>query len=207
GALARLAQLARDFLGENFKLTMPTHEGDAALILNWLRSGTKAESSKTQREYLRDICGPATGFLTFVCSKPLGQVTRQDVQNYRDALKALIIPATTRRAEHQLTVGSQRRMLASVKGLLTHANGIGYTPFNSGKGVGLPSLPESKRDKALSQSQSVKMLVTAQHRAEATETEKRAKTRQRDYLLNKLFYLTGGPDLEGPGPSRRGHLA
>jgi integrase len=46
--------------------------------------------------------------------------------------------------------------------------------------------------KDLSQSQSMKMLVTAQGRAEATETEKRAKTRRRDYLLNKLLYLTGG---------------
>jgi hypothetical protein len=56
----------------------------------------------------------------------------------------------------------------------------------------LPSLPESKRDKALSQSQSMKALVTAQARAEATETEKRAKTRWRDYLLNKQLYVTGG---------------
>src|SRR5262249_1839892 len=61
-----------------------------------------------------------------------------------------------------------------------------------GKGISLPTLPESKRDKALSQSQSMKMLLTAQHRAEATETEKRAVTRRRDYLLNKLLYLTGG---------------
>jgi site-specific recombinase XerD len=59
-------------------------------------------------------------------------------------------------------------------------------------GAALPSLPESKRDKALSQSQSMKMLVKAQARAEATETEKRAVTRRREYLLNKLLYLTGG---------------
>jgi hypothetical protein len=32
----------------------------------------------------------------------------------------------------------------------------------------------------------MKMLVTAQNRAEATETEKRAKTRWRDYLLNEV---------------------
>jgi integrase/recombinase XerD len=152
----------------------------------------KAESPKTQREYLRDVCGPTTGFLTFVGAKPLAAVSRQDVQNYRDALKAVVIPATARRAEHSLAASSQTRMLASVKGLLTHANGIGYTPFNPGKGVALPALPESKRDKALSQSQSMKMLLTAQNRAEATETEKRAKTRRRDYLLNKLLYLTGG---------------
>jgi integrase len=71
-------------------------------------------------------------------------------------------------------------------------NYIGYTPFNPGKGVALPALPESKRDKALSQSQSMKTLVTAQARAESTETEKRAVTRRRDYLLNKPLYLTGG---------------
>lgn len=192
GAMERLARLARELLGENFRPTMPATEGHAAVILDWLRSGTKAESPKTQREYLRDVCGPATGFLTFVGAKPLAVVTRQDVQNYRDALKTVVIPATARRAEHSLAQSSQLRMLASVKGLLTHANGVGYTPFNPGKGVALPSLPESKRDKALSQSQSMKMLVTAQNRAEATETEKRAKTRRRDYLLNKLLYLTGG---------------
>ena len=61
-------------------------------------------------------------------------------------------------------------MLACVKGLLAHANGIGYTPFNPGKGVALPTLPESKRDKALYQSQSMKMPVTAQNLAEATKT-------------------------------------
>jgi site-specific recombinase XerD len=192
GAMEKLAQLARELLGESFQLTMPANEGDAAVILDWLRSGTKAESPKTQREYLRDVCGPTTGFLTFVGAKPLAAVTRQDVQNYRDALKAVVIPATARRAEHSLAASSQIRMLASVKGLLTHANGIGYTPFNPGKGVALPSLPESKRDKALSQSQSMKMLVTAQNRAEATETEKRAKTRWRDYLLNEVCYFTGG---------------
>ena len=116
---------------------------------------------------------------------------------HRDALKAVVIPATARRAEHALAASSQIRMLASVKGLLTHANGIGYTPFNPGKGVALPALPESKRDKALSQSQSVKMLVTAQARAEATETEKRAKTRRRDYLLNKMLGSAVNVRLKG----------
>ena len=57
------------------------------------------------------------------------------MQNYRDALKAVVIPATARRAEHSLAASSQIRMLASVKGLLTHANGIGYASFNLGKGV------------------------------------------------------------------------
>jgi hypothetical protein len=33
----------------------------------------------------RNICRPATGFLTFVGAKPLAQATRQDVQSYRDA--------------------------------------------------------------------------------------------------------------------------
>jgi site-specific recombinase XerD len=123
---------------------MPANEGDAAVILDWLRSGTKAESPKTQREYLRDVCGPTTSFLTFVGAKPLVAVTRQDVQNYRDALKAVVIPATARRAEHSLAASSQIRMLASVKGLLTHAYGIGYTPFNPGKSVALPATRRSR---------------------------------------------------------------
>jgi site-specific recombinase XerD len=103
-----------------------------------------------------------------------------------------VIPATARRAEHSLAASSQIRMLACVKGLLTHANGIGYTPINSGKGVALATLLESKRDKTLFQYQSMKMLVTAQNLAEATETEKRANTQWRDYLLNEECYFTGG---------------
>jgi len=38
----------------------------------------------------------------------------------------------------------------------------------------------------------MKILVTAQNLAEATENEKRAKTRWRDYLLNEVCYFTGG---------------
>src|SRR5262245_17545858 len=71
GAMARLAQLAREILGENFNPTMPAIEGDDAAILDWLRFGAKAESVKIQREYLRDVCGSATGFLTFVGAQPL----------------------------------------------------------------------------------------------------------------------------------------
>jgi site-specific recombinase XerD len=192
GAIDNLLQLAHKLLGENFNPTMPANEADAAVILDWLRSGSKAESPKTQREYLRDVCGPETGFLTFVGRKELARITRQDMQNFKQALKEIVIPETERRAEHSLAVATQHRMLASVKGLLTHANAIGYTPFNPGKGVSLPPLPESKRDKALSKAQSRKMLDTAKRRAETTDTEKRMKIRQRDRLLNEVCYKTGG---------------
>ena len=192
GALDALAELCRELLGENFRPSLPATDPDAAIVLDWLRSGRKADNARTQTEYLRDLCGPHTGFLTFVDCKPLARVTRQDVQGFKQALGDVVIPATARRSEHKLAASSQRRMLAAVKGLFTHANGIGYLPFNPSKGVALPALPESKRDKALSQSQSVKLLIKAQTRADSTETEKRQKTRRRDYLLNKLCYLSGG---------------
>jgi hypothetical protein len=83
GAMDKLTQLARVLLGENFQLTMPTTKGDAAVMLDWLRSGTKAASPKTKREYLRDVCGPTTVFLNFAGAKSLAAVTRQDMQNYR----------------------------------------------------------------------------------------------------------------------------
>jgi hypothetical protein len=51
--------------------------------------------------------------------------------------------------DNSLAASSQIRMLACVKGLLTHASGIGYTPSKPGKGVALPTLPQSKRDKTL----------------------------------------------------------
>ena len=109
------------------------------------------------------------------------------MQNYKQALKEIVIPETERRAKHSLAVATQHRTLASVKGLLMHTNAIGYTPFNPGKGVSLPPLPESKRDKALSKAQSRKMLDAAKRRAETTDTEKRAKIRQRDQLLNEVL--------------------
>jgi len=45
-----------------------------------------------------------------------------------------VISATARRAEHSLAASSQIRMQVCLKGLLTHANGIRYTPLNSQKG-------------------------------------------------------------------------
>jgi hypothetical protein len=46
------------------------------VILNWLRSGGKAEKPKTQRECLRDVYGATSGFTTFVGAKPLAAITR-----------------------------------------------------------------------------------------------------------------------------------
>lgn len=192
GKLEELAGMVRDLLGENFRPTMPATEHDAAVILDWLRSGKKADVRNTLREYMRDITGPTTGFLTYVNGKQLARVTRQDVQNFKAALAEAEIPATDRRPAHRLAANTQRRMLAAVKGLLSHASGIGYLQFNAGKGVALPALPESKRDKALSRTDSMRTLIAAQNRAAGTETDKRQTTRRRDYLLNRFCYLTGG---------------
>jgi integrase/recombinase XerD len=192
GAMARLEGWIRNLLGEGFDPALPATDFDAAIIVDWLESGKKADSEKTRREYLRDLCGPNIGFLAFVNRKPLKLITRKDVQGYKKALETVVIPATARRAEHGLAIGSQRRMLAAIKGLLSHSNGLGYTPFNPGKGVTLPVLPESKRDKAATQKQARKVLRAAQARAEDAKGEKQGRTRRRDYLLNKLCYLTGG---------------
>lgn len=192
GKLEELDGLIRALLGENFNPTLPATETDAAIILDWLSSGTKADCPNTRREYLRDICGPHTGFLTFVNRKSLGQVSRQDMHYFKTAIGEVVVPVTSRRPSHQLSIGTQRRMLSAVKGLLSHANGLGLIPFNAGKGVTLPSAPSSKRDKALQHADSLRMLITAQTRAAATETEKRQLTRRRDFLLNKLCYVTGG---------------
>lgn len=192
GAVEKLAAMVADLLGQGFAPVLPTSEGDAAVIRDWLRSGRRGESRKTQTEYLRDLCGPAFGFLAFVASKPIAMVTRQDFTDYKEHLAALIVGASDKREAHPLSIATQCRILASIKGLLTHTNAIGYAPYNPGKGVVLPSLPKSKRDKALSQSQAIKMLTAAERRADDTETDKRKATRHRDFLLNKMFYMTGG---------------
>ena len=188
GKLAELAAKIRALLGEAFAPILPATEADAAIILDWLASGRKAQSAKTQREYLRDLCGPAIGFLMFTGAKPLSLVTREDVKRYAEALAAATIPATARRAEHSLSIATRRRMMAAVKGLLTHANGLGLIPFNAGKAVALPSLPRSKRDKALTRGQSLTLQAVADIRA---NSETHRATRWRDALLSRLLYLTG----------------
>lgn len=192
GKLDELTAMIAELLGDNFRATLPASDHDAAILLDWLKTGKKAESEKTRREYLRDWCDGRTGFLTFTGSKPLANVTRQDVQGFREAIASIIVPATVRRAEHSLSAATRRRMLASIKGLFSHGSGIGVLRFNPAKGVSLPSLPQSKRKKALNHEQSLQMLVTAQAEARGFKTEKRRKIGSRDYLLNKLCYLTGG---------------
>lgn len=188
GKLAELVAKIRALLGEAFAPILPATEADAAIILDWLASGKKAQSTKTQREYLRDLCGPSIGFLMFTQAKPLSLVTREDVKRYAEALATATIPATSRRAEHSLSIATRRRMMAAVKGLLTHANGLGLIPFNAGKGVALASLPRSKRDKALTRGQSLTLQAVADIRANG---ETHQTTRRRDALLSRVLYLTG----------------
>jgi len=47
---------------------MPATEGDAAVILDWRRSGAKADSPKTQRKYLRDAF--AAHNIRWTCRRP-----------------------------------------------------------------------------------------------------------------------------------------
>lgn len=189
GKLARLAEEITRLLGQAFNPALPASDVDAGIVLDWLNSGKKANSPNTRREYLRDLCGPKIGFLLFVESKPLYTVTRDDFTKYAEALRAAEIPATDRRTAHKLSIATQRRMLAAVKGLFTHANGLGLIPFNPGKAIALPSLPEKKRDKALTRAQSLKLQAAAEMRASQAETHQ--TTRSRDALLSQTLYLTG----------------
>lgn len=188
GKLDALAALIEERLGANFHPTMPASEVDAAIVLDWLGTGKKAQSKKTLKEYLRDLCGPKTGFLAFVGAKPLSTVTREDVRGFAKALAEVTIPETDKREAHALSLATQRRMLAAVKGLFSHANGMGLLPFNPGKGVVLPSLPESKRDKALTRGQSLTLQAAADVRAESDVYQ---VTRRRDALLLQVLYTSG----------------
>lgn len=112
---------------------------DDLLIAMWLRS---KESPRTREEYGRDV----ERFRRFV-AKPLGSVGLGDLQAYADEL------ATSHK------VGSQQRMLASVKSLFTFGHRLGYLPFDTGKALKLPKQKDDLAQRLLSEEQTAAMIA------------------------------------------------
>lgn len=131
---------------------------DETLVTLWLKS--KA-SQKTRVEYERDI----QRFLAFV-SKPLAMVTLADLQGYAETLVVAF------------AVGSQQRMLASVKSLFTFAHKLGYLAFDPGKAIKLPAAKNTLAERILSEEEVFSII--------SNEPDTRNK------MLLRLLYVSGG---------------
>jgi integrase/recombinase XerD len=95
----------------------PSATGDDTLIKLWVHG----RSPNTTDAYVRDIAR----FCAFIDHAPLRSVSLADLQAFADSLAGL---APT----------SRKRILASVKSLLTFGQQIGYLQFNVGAALKLP---------------------------------------------------------------------
>lgn len=134
----------------------PQVTGEAQLVSLWIQSN---DSPNTRRSYTR----LSNDFLAFM-GKPLAQVSRMDVQGYKNYL-----------TEGNLKPASINLQLAAMKSLLTYAHETGFIPFNVGKAI---KLLKQRDDLAARILDEVDML-----RIIALETEARNHA-----LLSMLYY-------------------
>jgi integrase/recombinase XerD len=106
----------------------------------WLRSA-RIHSGLTRKVYVRD----SSRFASFV-DKPLRSVTVGDLQRFADSLLELA-PAT------------QGRILSAIKSLLNFAHKIGYTAFNVGVAVGIPSRKDDLAARIMTAEQVIAMIT------------------------------------------------
>jgi integrase/recombinase XerD len=111
-------------------------DNDETTIALWLHG----RSAGTRRAYEGDACS----FLTS-CGKPLRYVTVGDVQAYATSLT-------------HLATASQARKLSAVKSLLSFAQRIGYTQFNVGAVVRLPSIKATLAERIVGEAELHRML-------------------------------------------------
>ena len=129
-------------------IVAPTN--DDALIDKWLK-GKRRQSAHTQRAYRRDIemFRQATGF------KPLRAVNGGDAVSVAD-LEWYSVSL----AEKGLSPSSQRRMIASVRSLLTYGLKVGYLAFNVGAAVDMDTPADTLPKRILSKSDVDMMLLS-----------------------------------------------
>lgn len=134
-------------------IVAPTN--DDALIDKWLK-GKRRQSAHTQRAYRRDIemFRQATGF------KPLRAVNGGDAVSVAD-LEWYAVSL----AERGLSPSSQRRMIASVRSLLTFGLKVGFLGFNAGAAVDMDAPPDTLPKRILSKSDVDMMLLSEPDRA------------------------------------------
>ena len=138
---------------------------DGELIELWLR--TKA-SKYTRAEYKRDI----ETFRRAIEGRELRAVKLVDLQDYADSLLSR-------------SPNTRRRMLSSLKSLLSFARKIGYLQFDVGAALSLPRAKNVLPERILTEEQVMTMIV--------------AEGNQRNQLLLHLLYVSGGRISEVAG--------
>lgn len=136
---------------------------DAQLIELWLHG----KSAHSQRAYLSDV----ERFTSFV-GKALQAVTLADLQSFVDSLA-------------ELSPNSQKRIVSSVKSLLSFGHKLGYLPFNVGGAVKSPKVKNTLAERILAEDEVLSMI------------HKTAK--QRDRVLLRLLYASAGRVSEVAG--------
>ena len=105
-------------------VTTTAEQNDTQLIGLWLHGRPET----TREAYLRDV----GRFLAYLDGEPLEFLSLPVLQRYADALE-----------EGGLSLSSRRRMLSSVKSLLSFGQETGYLRFNVGKALRIPKSDSS----------------------------------------------------------------
>jgi len=132
-------------------------DNDAELIQLWLHG----KSKHTQRYYGKDV----EHFFAFA-QKSLRQVILRDLQNFAEHID-----------QQDLTDGSKRRVLSSLKSLISFAHKLGYLPFDVSRPLILPTPKETLAERILTDEE-VKSIVHAENHP-------------RNKLMLKVLFITG----------------
>lgn len=113
-------------------------DNDERLIALWLHGRSK----HTQRYYYSDT----KRFFEFA-NKPLKSIILVDLQDFADSLD-----------EQNLAPGSKRRILASIKSLISFAHKLGYLPFDTSRPLILPNSKDTLSERILSEAEVQKII-------------------------------------------------
>lgn len=121
------------------------------------------ESAHTRKSYKASVAQ----FQTFIGGKLLAQVSLEDLLEYKEHLAATYSSRATQAAK-----------LDAVKSLLTFGQESGYLVFNVGSAIKSAKVPNTLAERILSEEQVLQLV--------------NAPKRQRDRLLLRLLYASGG---------------
>ncbi len=132
-------------------------DNDQELIKLWLHG----KSKHTQRYYKSDV----KQFFKFT-NKILRQVILKDLQNFADHID-----------QRELVDGSKRRILSSIKSLISFAHKLGYLPFDISRPLILPSPKDTLAERILSYDE-VRSIIDAENHP-------------RNKLILKVLFISG----------------
>ncbi|MHB9070222.1 MAG: tyrosine-type recombinase/integrase [Sedimentisphaerales bacterium] len=131
-------------------------DNDTMLIQLWMHG----KSKHTQRYYFSDI----QRFQGFI-NKPFNRVILSDLQKFADSLN------------ENLSDGSKRRMLSSIKSLFAFSHKLGYLPFDISKPLILPTPKDNLAERIMTEDEIHRLINTENH--------------PRNKMILKFLFITG----------------